>query len=69
MIILKTMDTCEECPNFDDVAATMDTNTRDFFKSLGLKIVLCKKCKECHKNLEDLYNSFEGLEDDTDGEQ
>ena len=62
MIILKTMDTCEECPNFD-------TDTRDFFKSLGLKIVLCKKCKECHKNLEDLYNSFEGLEDDTDGEQ
>ena len=49
------MDICEECPNF-------------FLKSLGLKIVLCKKCKECHKNLEDLYNSFEGLEDNTDGE-
>ena len=42
MIILKTMDICEECPNFD-------AETRDFFKSLGLKIVLCKKYKECHK--------------------
>ena len=67
MIILKNMDICEGCPNFDDVAATMDAETRDFFKSLGLKIVLCKKYKECHKNLEDLYN-FDGLEDDTDDE-
>lgn len=62
MIILKTMDICEECPNFD-------AEVRDFFKSLGLKIVLCKKYKECHKNMADLYNSFEGLEDDTDVEQ
>ena len=46
MIILKTMDICEECPNFD-------AEVRDFFKSLGLKIVLCKKYKECHKNLKD----------------
>ena len=61
MIILKTMDICEECPKFD-------AETRDFFKSLGLKIVLCKKYKECHKNLEDLYN-FKGWEDDADGEQ
>ena len=61
MIILKTMDICEECPNFD-------AETRDFFKSLGLKIVLCKKYKECHKNLTDLYNSFDGLEDNTDDE-
>ena len=38
-----------------------------FFKSLGLKIVICKKYKECHKNIEDLYN-FDGWEDDTDGE-
>lgn len=60
MIILKTMDICEECPNFD-------AEVRDFFKSLGLKIVLCKKYKECHKNLADLYN-FDGLEDDTDDE-
>ena len=60
MIILKTMDICEECPNFD-------AEVRDFFKSLGLKIVLCKKYKECHKNIADLYN-FDGLEDDTDDE-
>ena len=58
MIILKTMDICEECPNFD-------AETRDFFKSLGLKIVLCKKYKECHKNTEDLYN-FDGWEDNPD---
>lgn len=61
MIILKTMDICEECPNFD-------VEMRDFYRSLGLKIVLCKKYKECHKNIADLYN-FDGREDDADVEQ
>ena len=27
---------------------------------------ICKKYKECHKNIEDLYN-FDGWEGDTDG--
>lgn len=62
MIILKTMDICEECPKFDP-------EVRNFFKSLGLKIVLCKKYEECNKNIVDLYNFTGEWEGNTDGEQ
>lgn len=58
MIILKTMDICEECPKFDP-------EVRDV-KELGLRVVICKKYKECNENLMDLYNFTGEWEGDTD---